>query len=58
MQLANQENDNQFDCPDQQANIGDECETANGALGFINENCECEVEDTIHGIRGIKSSAM
>ena len=34
-----------FDCPDLEANFGDECEDANGSLGFINENCECEVED-------------
>jgi len=30
-----------FDCPDQEANVGDVCETEN-APGTINENCECE----------------
>ncbi len=34
-----------YDCPDQQANFGDACETPDGALGFINENCECQVDD-------------
>ena len=34
-----------YDCPELEANVGDDCEDANGNIGFINENCECEVED-------------
>jgi len=34
-----------YDCPDQEANVGDDCETANGTIGFINENCECQEDD-------------
>ncbi|OUR91443.1 hypothetical protein A9Q87_10825 [Flavobacteriales bacterium 34_180_T64] len=37
-------NTNTYDCEDLQANFGDECES-NGLVGFINENCECQVED-------------
>ena len=36
----------EYDCEELQANIGDECENDNGVIGFINENCECEVEET------------
>lgn len=31
----------QFDCPDIQQNIGDDCTTPGGAAGTINGNCEC-----------------
>ncbi|NNF74264.1 MAG: hypothetical protein HKN00_03700 [Flavobacteriaceae bacterium] len=31
-------------CEDLQANIGDECETPDGVVGVINENCECETD--------------
>lgn len=36
----------EYDCPNLEANYGEECETAAGNMGFVNENCECEVEDT------------
>ena len=35
-----------FDCPDLQANVGDDCLNPTGELGVINENCECDVDDT------------
>ncbi|NND24816.1 MAG: hypothetical protein HKO00_02215 [Flavobacteriaceae bacterium] len=44
--LLEQECQNEFDCPDLQANVGDDCETASGTIGFINENCECQENDT------------
>ena len=31
-----------FDCPDIQANIGDDCTTPGGDLGEITANCDCE----------------
>ena len=37
---------NEYDCPDQQANVGDECETANGQVGVLNEECECVTDNT------------
>ena len=30
-----------FDCPEQEANVGDACETEDGGLGEINDNCMC-----------------
>ena len=30
-----------FDCPELEANIGDECETADGEEGTLNANCDC-----------------
>ena len=36
----------EYDCPNLHANIGDECETGTGSIGFINENCECQEDDT------------
>ncbi|MFT5892314.1 MAG: hypothetical protein ACI9Y7_002424 [Dokdonia sp.] len=39
----NEEED--FDCPNLEANIGDACENPNGNNGTINENCECVVEE-------------
>ena len=38
------ENDN-YDCPNLEANIGDSCEDDQGNYGYINENCECQVEN-------------
>lgn len=34
----------EFDCEDLQANYGDECITAAGLEGYLNEDCECEIE--------------
>ncbi|MEP0265615.1 hypothetical protein [Dokdonia sp.] len=34
-----------FDCPDLEANIGDDCENPNGNDGTINQDCECVVEE-------------
>ncbi|MEO0876456.1 MAG: hypothetical protein AAFY48_17790, partial [Bacteroidota bacterium] len=31
-----------FDCPDLEANYGDDCVTASGLVGFVNQACECE----------------
>ena len=36
---------NEFDCPDLQANYGDVCETPAGLVGYINENCECVTDE-------------
>ncbi|MCA1799887.1 MAG: hypothetical protein LC650_01150, partial [Actinobacteria bacterium] len=30
-----------FDCPEQEANVGDACETEDGGLGEINDDCMC-----------------
>ena len=37
-------NTNTYDCEDLQANVGDECES-NGLVGYLNEDCECEIEN-------------
>ncbi|GGG06593.1 hypothetical protein GCM10011344_03820 [Dokdonia pacifica] len=42
-----------FDCPDLEANIGDACESQNGNNGIINENCECEEEDDVTFLEGV-----
>jgi hypothetical protein len=39
-------NEEAYDCEEMQANFGDDCETPNGVVGFINENCECQIENT------------
>ena len=35
----------EYDCPELQANVGDDCETAAGSIGYINEDCECVEEN-------------
>ena len=32
-----------FDCPDIDANIGDDCMTAAGVVGTVNADCECQL---------------
>ncbi|MBT8268448.1 MAG: hypothetical protein HKO96_03090 [Flavobacteriaceae bacterium] len=41
-----QDCENDFYCEDLQLSIGDECETADGIVGVVNENCECETDNT------------
>ncbi|OIQ28166.1 MAG: hypothetical protein BM564_10600 [Bacteroidetes bacterium MedPE-SWsnd-G2] len=36
--------DDEYDCEDLQANYGDDCITASGVEGYLNEDCECVVE--------------
>ena len=36
---------NDYYCEDLQLAIGDECETPDGLVGVVNENCDCEIVD-------------
>lgn len=41
----NEEEEEDFDCPDLEANIGDDCENATGNIGTVSEDCECIIEE-------------
>jgi hypothetical protein len=43
--VLEQECEDEYDCPNLEANIGYDCITANGNEGFVNENCECQEYD-------------
>ncbi len=34
-----------YDCPDLQANIGDECRDFDDNIGVIDSDCECDLDD-------------
>lgn len=37
-------NGSTYDCPDLQANIGDECRDSDGNIGLIDSDCECDLD--------------
>jgi hypothetical protein len=40
-----EDKDEDYDCPRLELNFKDKCETDDGEVGFVNEDCDCEVRE-------------